>query len=143
MRGLTLALLAVGLVLGCGDTTEDEAAGPPPLETVDVGGGFDEGISLEGDVKGRPSEEFSAGVVPSDYPPTFPIYRPSTVVDFGPGFVEFTAAASPAAVRSSLARRAEAAGWVPEGDGFRKGERSVTLAVSADGALARIRVDYR
>lgn len=143
MRSLPCSFaLAVGALLaGCAET---EPADPRAfeLETEEVGAGFDDGLSLDSDAKGRPQKVQSAGVVPGDFPADFPVHQPSTVVDFGPGFVEFSAGQSPVAVRDGLRRRAIASGWSEEPEGFVKDGRSVRLEVSADGELARIRVEY-
>jgi hypothetical protein len=139
--GWSLVLVVGILATGC---AEKEPVDPRqiPLETEEVGAGFDDGLSLEADAKGRPRKVESAGVVPGDFPSDFPIHQPSTVIDFGAGFVEFSARQSPAAVRDGLRRRAVAAGWSEGPDGFSKSGRSVRLEVTGDGELARIRVEY-
>ncbi|MGH9465251.1 MAG: hypothetical protein ACRD0X_06355, partial [Thermoanaerobaculia bacterium] len=112
-------------------------------ETIEVPSAIDAGISLADDVEAKPVGERVTGVVPSDFPADFPIYSPSAVVDFGPGFVELTSTDALAEVRQGLAAAAQAAGWSAEASGrYRKGGRSVTVSLGSISGVTTVRLEY-
>lgn len=135
-----LALLGAALFVACGG--EAKAPGRAELETVEVSGAIDAGISLADDVAARPVGERVAGVVPSGFPDDFPVYSPASVVDFGPGFVELTSTDPLARVRQRLGAAAQAAGWRSETAGYRKGDRQIGVRLGQLSGLTTIRLDY-
>ncbi len=140
-RRLALACLLAASLLGCRERGAPQRG--EKLETIEVGGGLGEGISLEGDVQAKPPGERVAGVVPSDFPEDFPVYSPSTVVDFGPGFVLLTSSDPVGTVASRLAASAAAAGWRDEGGGrFRQGGRRVEAMLSETSGVTHLRLEY-
>ena len=74
-------------------------------------------------------------------------FSPSSIVDFGPGFIEVDTPVPAEEVRSSLAVRIRHAGWAVDsiGDGgtaYSRGGRLVRVFVEEKGSGARIRYEY-
>ncbi|MEZ5330762.1 MAG: hypothetical protein R2991_01640 [Thermoanaerobaculia bacterium] len=137
MRRPALILL-LAVALGCGAAPEKKTL---ELETEEVSEPIDAGMSLEDDVQAKATSESLAGVLPSDYPSDFPVYRPSSVVDFGPGFVELHTPDAPAAVRRWLAASAARAGWSGSGP-YTKAGRTVTVDVTGSAGGTTLRLSY-
>lgn len=136
-RVAPILLLALGL--GCGAPAEKKTL---ELRTEEVPEPIDAGISLENDVQAKaPSAESVSGVLPGDFPTGFPVYRPASVVDFGPGFVELHTPDTPAAVRRWLAASAARTGWSGSGP-YSKAGRTVTVDVSAAAGGTSLRISY-
>lgn len=142
-----VGILAFLIVLpGCNRSTEQPGE-PKELETVDIGGGIDAELTTEFDERAKQVGIEMGGVLPSDFPPQMPVFSPSSVVDFGPGFVELDTPSSAAAVRSSLGRQIQQAGWTVDsvGDGgslySHEGYR-VRVIVSDAGSGSRVRYEY-
>ena len=117
------------------------------LETVDVGGGLDAGLTTEFDERAKRVEIDMGGVLPSDFPPAMPVFSPSSIVDFGQGFVEIDTPVPAGEVRSALGAQIQRSGWAVDsiGDGgsvyTREGHR-VRVVVAEAGSGARIRYEY-
>lgn len=129
------------LVLGCRE--KSEAPKGRELDTVEVPSAIDDGISLADDVEAKPVGKRTTGVVPSDFPESFPIYSPSAVVDFGPGFVALTSTDPVGEVRQGIAAAAAASGWQTEAAGrYRKAGRRVAVSFGSISGVTTIRLDY-
>ena len=72
---------AIGVAVLAGGCRPDSA--PQELETVEVSGPLDAELSFEEDVQAARRAPELAGVLPSDFPVDFPVYKPASVVDFG------------------------------------------------------------
>ncbi len=144
-RFFAVLLLAIGLP-AC-DRSAGESDRPNELETVDVGGGLDADLTTEFDEKARQVEIDLGGVLPSDFPPEMPVFSPSSVIDFGPGFVEIDTPVPAAEARSTLGAQIQRSGWAVDsiGEGgsvyTREGHR-VRVVVAEAGSGARIRYEY-
>ena len=140
-------VLGVLLVLvACKPSTTRERE-PVELDTVDVDAGYDASLSTESDERGRRVEASIGGVLPSDFPAELPVFSPSSVVDFGPGFVEVDTSVPESEVRSSIARQLERAGWSvgaigESGTTYRRAGVGVRVTLSAIGSGTRIRYEY-
>ncbi len=134
-------LVACTLVPACGRRVEGPAR-QQELETIEVPGAIDAGISLAEDVEGKAVVPRKTGVVPSDFPSDFPIYSPSAVVDFGPGFVDLTSTDPSGAVERGIAAAARAAGWQGTGGGWSKGGRRVAVSLGSISGVTTIRLTY-
>lgn len=82
-RAGTLAVLAcmaavAGLLGGCRPDSS-----PQELETMEVTGPLDAELSFDEDIQAVQRAPELSGVLPSDFPADFPIYKPASVVDFG------------------------------------------------------------
>lgn len=142
-----VAALALLVGLQACDRSAPQAEQPEELETVDVGGGFDAELTTEFDERAKQVEIDMGGVLPSDFPPEMPVFSPSSVVDFGPGFVELDTPVPATEVRSSLGPQIQRSGWTVDsiGDGgsvYSRGGQRVRVVVQGAGAGARIRYEY-
>ncbi|NJL27022.1 MAG: hypothetical protein HC897_03630 [Thermoanaerobaculia bacterium] len=147
-----LALLALGVVCGCGRTAE--RAAEPPLETVEVTPGLE--VTTEGDQQAKPRPVELTGVLPPGFPADLPIYLPSSVVDFGAaasGYrqVELLTPHPRDQVAAVLEQRLRQKGWtVASGEGARsnrkrlsKPGREAWLEVRDARPGTAFRYDYR
>jgi hypothetical protein len=155
MKWLAGALL-VGLLAACGGAGERRPADDfENLETEDIGDAFDAGLSTEEDRKGRPPRDPEvAGVLPGGFPGDIPLFRPSSIVDFGEldggrHFVEIDTSAPVAAVRAELERSLAGSGWAREGAAASGGPgrlvkagRVLGLALTDLSPGTRIRYEY-
>ncbi len=125
---------------------------PPPapkLDTVEVKPASDATLSTAGDRQETRRESGFSGVLPEDFPKDLPLYRPSTLVDFGSGFVVLQTPDAPGAVRQKLPALLRAQGW-QDGPGGewrpRSGRpgvgRSVRIGFEDAHPGCRIRIDY-
>lgn len=143
----TLLALSIAIVsLGC-DRSGPEKEEPMELETVDVGGGPDAGLTTDFDEKAKRVEIDMGGVLPSDFPEGMPIFSPSSVVDLGPGFVEMDTPVPLSEVRSSLGTQIQRAGWTvdsigEEGSLYRRNGQQVRVELLDPGSGTRIRYRY-
>lgn len=145
MWQLGAALIWVALS-GC-SPSESKPAEPKELETVDVDGGLDAQLSTEHDERAKQVGVELGGVLPSDFPEGMPVFSPSSVVDFGPGFVELDTPVPAGEVRSSLGGQIQRSGWTVDsiGDGGSSYSRDgfgVRVAVTDVGSGTRIRYEY-
>ncbi len=143
--------VAVSALLGCSDP-EREGASRPDLETVEVAPSPDAALSTADDPQAvrRPPEV--AGVLPSDFPPDVPLYRPSSLVDFGEDptgrpYVLFFTPDPPGQVEARLGADLERQGWRAAGGAgglrrFRNEGREVTVGVSRASGGTEIRLTY-
>ena len=144
-RSATVLFLVFGLV-GC-DRSADKPQAPKELDTVDIGGGFDAGLSTEFDEKARQVEIELGGVLPSDFPDAMPVFSPASVVDFGPGYVELDTPVAMSEAQSTLGGQIQRAGWTVDsiGDGgsrYSRAGRQVRIAMTKSGTGTRIRYEY-
>ena len=145
------ALLVPVVFLGC-SRSEPEPKKPKDLETVDIGAGYDAGLSTSADKRERRVESELGGVLPSDFPADMPIFSPSNIVDFGqPGgsgrFVVVDTPVPRSEVTSSLGARIERAGWAVEsvgegGNTYSNEGRRVRVILTDLGSGTRIRYEY-
>lgn len=149
MRRLFGATL-LALVLACGGGSDREAEDIlDNLEIEDVGDAFDAGLSTEEDTKGRLRKDPEvSGVLPGGFPTDVPLFKPSSIVDFGElgagrYYVEIDTSAPASAVSAELERSFAGFGWARDGGGaFTKGGRSLGLVVKDLSPGARIRYEY-
>lgn len=145
------AVLITVVVLACG-RSEPKAKKPKELETVDVGEGYDAGLSTDTDQRERRIKSDIGGVLPSDFPADMPIFSPSSIVDFGqPGssgsFVVVDTPVPRAEVTSSLGTRIQRSGWTVEsigenGNTYAREGRRVRVILTDLGTGTRIRYEY-
>ncbi len=146
---LASAALALLLVAACGEPARERA--DKPLATVDVGPAQDAEMDISGDAVGPPMVLETAAALPADFPAGFPLYRPSTMVDFGSGtsgwrYVLFMSPDRPSRVRAGMEAALEAAGWRAAGaQGTLRGPtgREARIAYREDPPGTEIRVEYR
>ncbi len=143
----SLAWLGLSFSLLACDRSAERPKEPLELETVDVGGGLDAELTTEFDERAKQVEIDLGGVLPSDFPSEMPVFSPSSVVDFGPGFVEIDSPVPAAEVRSALGTQIQRAGWTVDsiGEGgslYSRGGIQVRVDVREAGTGARIRYDY-
>ena len=58
-------------------------ASPQELKTVEVASPIDADLSFDDDIQPAGRAPELSGVLPSDFPADFPVYKPASVVDFG------------------------------------------------------------
>jgi hypothetical protein len=143
---MAVVLCVLILPMAC-NRAAPEKREPKPLETVDVGGGLDAALSTELDERAKKVEIDMGGVLPSDFPQDMPVFSPSSVVDFGPGFVELDSPVPVGEVRSSLGAQIQRSGWTVEsiGDGgslYSRNGLEVRVVLSDPGSGSRIRYEY-
>ena len=146
MNRTLLWSLQLLLVLGCARSQTDQRR-PREIETVDVGSGYDAELTTEEDERARHVELDMGGVLPSDFPGDLPVFTPSSIVDFGPGFVEVDTPVPESEVRSSIGPQLERSGWTVAASDtdamtFRRSGRSVQIHLSPIGSGTRIRYVY-
>ena len=146
MRQLVLLTLAVSLLIGCQRSRGGERR-PVEIETVDVDSGYDAELTTEADERARQVQIDLGGVLPSDFPAELPIFSPSSVVDFGPGYVEVDTPVPESEVRSSIAAQLERSGWTVgtiggAGNTYNRDGVTVRIGLSAIGSGTRIRYEY-
>jgi hypothetical protein len=144
-RLAVVMLVMIGL-MACERSTGN-AKTPKELETVDVGGGFDAGLTTEFDEKARQVAIELGGVLPSDFPAAMPTLSPASVVDFGPGFVELDTPLPLSEAQSSLGGQIQRAGWTIDsvGEGgslYSRDGQKVRVTLAAAGTGTRIRYEY-
>lgn len=138
------ALLLCGALIAC----SPDRGSKDSLETVEIGGAVDEGLTLEEDVQAEQTGPGLAGALPGGFPADFPVYRPASVTDFGETedgeFVEIAVPSALADIDAWLDRSAAAEGWSTAGDGlYTKGERAVRVHLSEGVTGTTVRIDYR
>jgi len=149
MRRLFGSML-LALVLACGGGSDREAEDTlDNLETEDVGDAFDAGLSTEEDTKGRLRKDPEiAGVLPGGFPTDVPLFKPSSIVDFGEldagrYYLELDTSAPASAVSAELESSLAGFGWAKDGGGaLTKGGRSLRLVVNDLSPGTRIRYEY-
>jgi hypothetical protein len=127
---------------------------PESLETEEVGAPIDAELSFEEDRQAVQRAPTLSGVLPSDFPSDFPLYKPATVVDFGDlgagrYYVALFSPDPKAKVESYVNAAAPRAGWslrsaspdAGEFD-FRGHGRSVRVRISSAAGGTEMRVEY-
>jgi hypothetical protein len=150
MSGRTTApVLLVALALaGC-----PAERAPEELETEQVGGPIDAELSFEEDRRAVQRAPTLSGVLPSDFPADFPLYKPATVVDFGEvgsgWYVVLFTPDGRSAVQQFVNAAAPRAGWSlqsaePDRGAFvfRNAGRTVRVAVSDESGGTELRIEY-
>ncbi len=144
-------VLAAGLLAPVAACQRQQRAEPPPLETVDVAPRLDAELSTEDDLVAVRRAPEIAGIVPEGVPPELPLFRPSSVIDFGdlPGgraYVTFDTVRGPPEVRRWLGERLPAAGWSVAADAgglsATSGTRRVRYGLTDLAPGTRIRLEY-
>jgi hypothetical protein len=149
----SVVLVLTAVLLAAGGCQRSKDGGPAEkLETVEVGEGFDVGLTTAYDQKAKQVGPEVAGVLPDGFPRDLPLYTPSSLVDFGEAdaglqYLEFDTSDSAAVVRRRLEAKLAASGWRPLSadlaTSFAKGDRQVTLTVRDLSPGARFRYVYR
>ena len=149
MRPAAVLALALALVAAC--APEPREPEPLEIETVEVGGTVDEGLSTEGDEKGTPPEARDGWILSGMLPDDLPLHRPARLVgsteaaDGRHTFV-FHTTTPVETVRSGLERRLREAGWSvrtgPETLAVTKGPERATFTFVPLTPGTEIRVDY-
>lgn len=141
-------LLLIGAA-ACGPTPAPEPAPAPTLETVEVGAARDATASLAGEPVERRRAEAPAGVagvLPDGFPADVPLYRPSSLIDFGsePGgriAIVLATADSPSRVAATYPGLLAASGWQSlGGERWSKGGRELTVSWSDARPGSRLRL---
>jgi hypothetical protein len=149
----SVVLLLAAMLLVAGGCQRSQDGGPAEkLDTVEVGEGFDAGLTTAYDQKARQvGGEKISGVLPQGFPRDLPLYTPSSLVDFGEAdagmhYLEFDTSDSAAVVRVRLYAELAKSGWRPLSTdlatSFVKGDRQVTLTVRDLSPGARFRYVY-
>jgi hypothetical protein len=145
-------LVAAILFSGCAPGAEPGAE-PALLESEDIVGGPTSAMTAEGDLTAQRGEASDAliGVLPEGVPSDLPIYRPSSLVDFGggasmgvPGWVKLHSPDGAEKVTSQLRAALDASGWRNQGDPWvrRKGDRTVRISIRSLGSGSEIEIAY-
>lgn len=144
--GLVLLTLISG---GCRPAGE-----PRELDTEDVSGPIDAELSYVEDTQAVQRAPELSGVLPSDFPEDFPIFKPATVVDFGElgderYYVTLFTPESRASVERLINGAAPRSGWSlqsasPEAGEFvfRSRGRTVVTRMSNEVGGTEIRLEY-
>jgi hypothetical protein len=115
----SVVLVLTAVLLAAGGCQRSKDGGPAEkLETVEVGEGFDVGLTTAYDQKAKQVGPEVAGVLPDGFPRDLPLYTPSSLVDFGEAdaglqYLEFDTSDSAAVVRRRLEAKLAASGWRP------------------------------
>ena len=139
--------LLVLMALTACDRSAGKPERSPEIETVDVGGGIDAELTTDFDERAKQVEIEIGGVLPSDFPPEMPVFSPSSVVDFGPGFVEIDTPVPLKEVQTSLGAQIQRSGWAVDlvGDGgslYSRGGWQVRVVMTDLGSGTRVRYEY-
>ena len=132
MRSLAILTLAVALFVAC--TPEPREPKPLEIETVEVGGTVDKGLSTEGDEKGTPPEARDGWILSGVLPDDLPLHRPARLVGSdetadGRQIFVFHTTTTVETVRSGLERRLREAGW-----SIRAGGETLTVTKGSERA---------
>lgn len=139
MRRASVILLPLILVLAA--CSRPPAQRPPVDDQVqDVAPPPDASLSTEADPQAKAAVPSFSGVLPEAFPKDAPPYVPSTLVDFGEGWVEFQTPDAPSVARGRYPAILRNRGWAPSGDAFVKGGRTlkVTYADARPGTTIRV-----
>lgn len=148
MRLFVLLGVVVVVALGCAreDPGTEQASNEIPLE--DVAPPVDAAIDVDADPKAiARGGESLGGVLPSDFPETFTLPRPASIIDLAEegdeAVVVLRTPSTPGAVASFFAKELPRGGWSEEGGVWRREGRQVRvlLATSPDGC--RVTLRYR
>jgi len=149
---ISVLLLAVALLVAIGCQGSKDRGRAEKLDTVDVGEGFDAGLTTAYDAQAKQVGPEVSGVLPQGFPRDLPLYTPSSLVDFGEAdagmhYLEFDTSDSAAVVRRRLQADLSKSGWRPLSadlaTSFVKGDRQVGLTIRDLSPGARIRYVYR
>jgi len=138
-------VLAVGLV-GCRQDPVEQASAP--LETQEIGDPVDAAVTTEYDVQAKSAVEGVGARLPGDFPRDLPLYRSSSVINYGPAqenrrFVELSVSAQPAKVEQRYNAQIEAAGWRRQGAGeFVRGSRTIVVTYREGTPGTWVRIEY-
>ena len=152
MNRISVLLLAVALLVAIGCQRSKDRGRAEKLDTVNVGEGFDAGLTTAYDEEAKQVGPEISGVLPQGFPRDLPLYTPSSLVDFGEAdaglhYLEFDTSDSAAVVRRRLAAELSKSGWQPlsrdRSESFVKGDRQVGLTIRDLSPGARIRYVYR
>ncbi|MGE5234039.1 MAG: hypothetical protein ACM3OB_08000 [Acidobacteriota bacterium] len=149
MRTIRRRTLVLGvLLIGACARRENGPPPPPRLDTVEVKPAEDATLTTAGDRQETRRESGFSGVLPEDFPADLPLYRPSTLVDFGSGpdgrFVVLQTPDALAAVRTRLPALLRAHGWRDGEAGEWRPATGRPVRISIENAHpgSRIRIDY-
>lgn len=134
MRSIAAAAF-LALTLGCAPPPEDA---PKRFEEVEVSDVEDSLLTTAFDEIGPRVVEGVGGLLPPDFPAAFPVFTPSTLMDFGgrgPGkrYLVLQASAPEERVRSRQLELLRAKGWRISGDGG-------SWRADRDGLTVRLRL---
>lgn len=139
--------LAMGLLLaGC--ARQEPAEQATKTETAEVAPAVDAKLSTAEDQQEVRRESGFSGVLPEDFPHELPLYRPSTLVDFGGNaagrFVVLQTPDALAVVRARLPQLLRAQSWqnVSGAEWRHTGGRRVRIALEDARPGTRLRIDY-
>jgi hypothetical protein len=116
----------------------------PPVDNQiqDVAPPPDASLSTAADPQARAAAPAFSGVLPEAFPKDAPPYVPSTLVDFGEGWVEFQTPDAPSVVRGRYPALLRNRGWSASGDAFVKAGRSLKVSYADARPGTTIRVAY-
>jgi hypothetical protein len=146
-------LAAAGMLLtwGCGpgESTGEPAAAPNELVTEEVAAPVDAAVDVDADPKAiARSHESVGGVLPSDFPASFTLPRPASIIDLsstddGWSTVVLRTPSSPGQVAGFFARELPRGGWTEYGGLWMRDRTQVRVTVKVLPDGARVQLDYR
>lgn len=152
MKPLVVLLLTPVLLVNMGCQKSGDRDRVEKLDTVEVGEGFDAGLTTAYDEKAKQIVGPAvAGVLPEGFPRDLPLYTPSSLVDFGEAgagmhYLEFDTSDGASVVRRRLETELAKNGWRPLSADltttFVNGDRQATLAIRDLSSGTRIRYVY-
>ena len=146
MRSMPTLRLALGglLALAAFASCQREPAHRPPIDpqVQDIAPPPDATLSTAQDEQAKTAAPGFSGVLPETYPKDAPPYVPSTLIDFGEGWVAFQTPDAMATVRARLTALWRGRGWSGDGATFAKGGRTLRVQLEDARPGTRIRVEY-
>jgi len=135
----------LALVAGCARESPAPSGAGSDLETVDVSAAPDAGATLENDPVDTPAPSGRggvSGVLPGDFPRDVPLPQPSSLVDFGKGWIELDVVGTVEGVRTAYLRQLADSGFaVRNGGVWQRGPRRLRVDFRAAGPATRIRLE--
>jgi len=143
--GRFAAAVGLALVAACGRESPAPAGAGSELETVDVSAAPDATATLENDPVDHPAPSGRggvAGVLPGDFPRDVPLPQPSSLVDFGKGWIELDVVGTLEGVQTAYLRQLADAGFaVRDGGVWQRGTRRLRVDFRAAGPATRVRLE--
>jgi hypothetical protein len=142
--------LAFAFLVACRPAAPPVAEKDAPLATVEVTPQVDATADSSHDPKAAPRPvESLGGVLPGDFPRSFPLPQGGSIIDLGS--VDASGGRSFVVVRygtpaNDVLRRvsgmAQAAGWTRDGNSYARERRVVSVRATARGMATELRLEY-
>jgi hypothetical protein len=152
-RRTTAFALVLSAALGCRPAPTAAPERDAPLATVEVAPQLDATADSTHDPKAAPRPvEALGGVLPGDFPRSFPLPQGGSIIDLGSvdaggggagkSFVVVRYGTPANDVLRRVSGMAQAAGWTRDGNSYSRERRVVAVQATARGMATELRLEY-